>query len=306
MANSATPALKKKKTPFWKTEAFQGYLFVTPYLIAFTIFTGIPFISAFVLSFTNVKFISKLDNLKFVGFKNFIRFFSSSEALAALGRSALYTLIYVPVIMVLAFVLAYLLNKGVFWAKGIRSMFFLPYISNMVAVAVVFQLLLGPRGPFYLLQKFFGSEDPILPLLNQKWALPAVVLISVWKGIGLNFLTYLGALQGVDKSLIEAAEIDGANKWAQIRNVVIPAVAPTTFFLTISSIITSLQNFTVISSLTDGGPGQATTVMSINIVNTAFVKYETSYASAQALVVFVIVMIITAIQWRGQKKFENE
>ena len=306
MANSATPALKKKKTPFWKTEAFQGYLFVTPYLIAFTIFTGIPFISAFVLSFTNVKFISKLDNLKFVGFKNFIRFFSSSEAMTALGRSALYTLIYVPVIMVLAFVLAYLLNKGVFWAKGIRSMFFLPYISNMVAVAVVFQLLLGPRGPFYLLQKFFGSEDPILPLLNQKWALPAVVLISVWKGIGLNFLTYLGALQGVDKSLIEAAEIDGANKWAQIRNVVIPAVAPTTFFLTISSIITSLQNFTVISSLTDGGPGQATTVMSINIVNTAFVKYETSYASAQALVVFVIVMIITAIQWRGQKKFENE
>lgn len=306
MANSATPALKKKKTPFWKTEAFQGYLFVTPYLIAFTIFTGIPFISAFVLSFTNVKFISKLDNLKFVGLKNFIRFFSSSEAMAALGRSALYTLIYVPVIMVLAFVLAYLLNKGVFWAKGIRSMFFLPYISNMVAVAVVFQLLLGPRGPFYLLQKFFGAADPILPLLNQKWALPAVVLISVWKGIGLNFLTYLGALQGVDKSLIEAAEIDGANKWAQIRNVVIPAVAPTTFFLTISSIITSLQNFTVISSLTDGGPGQATTVMSINIVNTAFVKYETSYASAQALVVFVIVMIITAIQWRGQKKFENE
>lgn len=306
MANSTTPTVKKKKTPFWKTEAFQGYLFVTPYLIAFTIFTGIPFISAFVLSFTNVKFISKIDNLKFVGFKNFIRFFNSSEAMAALGRSALYTLIYVPVIMVLSFVLAYLLNKGVFWAKGIRSMFFLPYISNMVAVAVVFQLLLGPRGPFYLLQKFFGSADPILPLLNQKWALPAVVLISVWKGIGLNFLTYLGALQGVDKSLIEAAEIDGANKWAQIKNVVIPAVAPTTFFLTISSIITSLQNFTVISSLTDGGPGQATTVMSISIVNTAFVKYETSYASAQALVVFIIVMIITAIQWQGQKKFDNE
>ena len=226
MANSATPALKKKKTPFWKTEAFQGYLFVTPYLIAFTIFTGIPFISAFVLSFTNVKFISKLDNLKFVGFKNFIRFFSSSEAMAALGRSALYTLIYVPVIMVLAFVLAYLLNKGVFWAKGIRSMFFLPYISNMVAVAVVFQLLLGPRGPFYLLQKFFGSADPILPLLNQKWALPAVVLISVWKGIGLNFLTYLGALQGVDKSLIEAAEIDGANKWQQIRHITLPSLLP--------------------------------------------------------------------------------
>ena len=148
-----------------------------------------------------------------------------------------YTLIYVPVIMILSFILAYLLNKGVFWAKGIRSMFFLPYVSNMVAVAVVFQLMLGPRGPFYLLQKFFGVEDPIIPLLNQKWALPVVVLIAVWKGIGLNFLTYLGALQNVDKSQVEAVEIDGANKWQQIKNVVIPAVAPTTFFLTISSII---------------------------------------------------------------------
>lgn len=296
----AIPKAPKKKLGIG-SETVQGYLFVTPYLIAFTIFTGIPFISALVLSFTNVKFISKLDGLQFVGLKNFIRFFTSSEAMAALGRTGLYTLIYVPVIMVLSFVLAYLLNKGVFWAKGIRSFFFLPYISNMVAVAVVFQLLLGPRGPFFLLQQFMGVEEPILPLLNQKWALPTVVLISVWKGIGLNFLTYLGALQGVDRSLIEAAEIDGANKWKQIQNVVIPAVAPTTFFLVISSIITSLQNFTVISSLTDGGPGQATTVMSISIVNTAFVKYETSYAAAQALVVFLIVMVITAIQWRGQK-----
>lgn len=297
---------KKPRSRAERTEAITGYLFVTPYLIAFVLFTGIPFVSAFLMSFVNMKFISRLDNLKFVGLQNFVRFFQSSEALAALGRSVLYSVIYVPVIMVLSFVLAYLLNKGVFWAKGIRSMVFLPYISNMVAVAVVFQLMLGPRGPFYLLQKFLGVENPIIPLLNQTWALPAVVLIAVWKGIGLNFLTYLGALQGVDKSLVEAAEIDGATKWQQIKNVVIPAVAPTTFFLTISSIITSLQNFTVIQSLTDGGPGQATTVMSVNIVDTAFLQYDTSYAAAQALVMFAIVMVITLIQWRGQKKWADQ
>lgn len=301
-----TAKTRQKMSRSQRLEAATGYLFIAPYLIAFIIFTGIPFISAFVLSFVNVKFISKLDNLKFVGFDNFIRFFTNAEAMDALWRSVIYSLIYVPVIMVLSFILAYLLNKGVFWAKGIRSMVFLPYISNMVAVAIVFQLLLGPRGPFYLLQKFFGVEEPILPLLNQTWALPTVVLIAVWKSIGLNFLTYLGALQGVDKSLVEAAQIDGANKWQQIKNVVIPAVAPTTFFLTISSIITSLQNFTVISSLTDGGPGRATTVMSVNIVNTAFVKYETSYAAAQALVMFAIVMVITLIQWRGQKKWADQ
>lgn len=305
MARTAVKA-KHKMTRTERMEAATGYLFITPYLIAFVIFTGIPFLSAFALSFTNVKFISKLEGLQFVGLRNFIRFFSSAEALNALWRSCIYSLIYVPVIMVLSFVLAYLLNKGVFWAKGIRSMVFLPYISNMVAVAVVFQLLLGPRGPFYLLQKFFGAEEPVIPLLNQTWALPTVVLIAVWKGMGLNFLTYLGALQGVDVSLVEAASIDGANKWQQIKNVVIPAVAPTTFFLMISSIITSLQNFTVIQSLTDGGPGQATTVMSVNIVNTAFVKYETSYASAQALVMFAIVMVITLIQWRGQKKWADQ
>lgn len=301
-----TAKTRQKMSRSQRLEAATGYLFIAPYLIAFIIFTGIPFISAFVLSFVNVKFISKLDNLQFVGFKNFVRFFTNAEAMDALWRSVIYSLIYVPVIMVLSFILAYLLNKGVFWAKGIRSMVFLPYISNMVAVAIVFQLLLGPRGPFYLLQKFFGVEEPILPLLNQTWALPTVVLIAVWKSIGLNFLTYLGALQGVDKSLVEAAQIDGANKWQQIKNVVIPAVAPTTFFLTISSIITSLQNFTVISSLTDGGPGRATTVMSVNIVNTAFVKYETSYAAAQALVMFAIVMVITLIQWRGQKKWADQ
>lgn len=114
------------------------------------------------------------------------------------------------------------------------------------------------------------------------------------------------AVRCIAENQVEAAEIDGANKWQQIKNVVIPAVAPTTFFLTISSIITSLQNFTVIQSLTDGGPGQATTVMSLNIVNTAFVKYETSYAAAQALVMFAIVMVITLIQWRGQKKWADQ
>lgn len=298
-----TPKLHSRSK---RNEALTGYLFITPYLIAFVLFTGIPFISAFLMSFVNIKFISRLDDLQFVGLDNFIRFFQTPEDVAALGRSVIYSLIYVPVIMVLSFALAFLLNKGVFWSKGIRSMVFLPYVSNTVAVAVVFQLLLGPRGPFYLLQKFFGAENPVIPLLDQTWALPTTVLIAVWKGIGLNFLVYLGALQGVDKALIEAAEIDGATKWQQIKNVVIPAVAPTTFFLTISSIITSLQNFTIIQALTDGGPGQATTVMSVNIVDTAFVQYDTSYAGAQALVIFIIVMIITLIQWRGQKKWADQ
>lgn len=288
-----------------RQEAVTGYLFVTPYLIAFVIFTGIPFLSAFLMSLTNMKFLTNLDGVQFVGLKNFVRIFQTSGVMDALWRTFIYSLIYVPVIMALSFVLAYLLNKGVHAVKPIRSMVFLPYVSNMIAVAVVWQIMLGPRGPIYAVQKLFGSENPIIPLLDLKWALPTCVLIAVWKSLGLNFLTYLGALQNVPVELIEAAEIDGASKWQQIKNVVIPAVSPTTFFLTISSIITSLQNFTVIQGLTGGGPGDATRVMSLSIVDYAFTKYQTGFAAAQAILMFAIVMVITLIQWRGQKKWVN-
>lgn len=296
---------RHKLTRAERSEAAVGYAFVLPYLIAFVIFTGIPFVSAFLMSFVNIKFISKLDNLKFVGIDNFIRIFTTRTVYEALGRTVIYSLIYVPVIMVVSFVLAYLLNKGVYFVKPIRSMVFLPYVSNMIAVAIVWQIMLGPRGPLYAVQKLFGSDNPIIPLLSPQWALPTVVLISVWKSIGLNFLTYLGALQGVSQDLIEAAEIDGANKWQQIVNVVIPSVSPTTFFLVISSIITSLQNFTVIQGLTKGGPGESTWVMSLSIYNYAFTKFDTSFAAAQALLMFAIVMVITLIQWQGQKKWVN-
>lgn len=296
---------RHKLTRAERSEAAVGYAFVLPYLVAFVIFTGIPFISAFLMSFVNIKFISKLDNLKFMGIDNFIRIFTTQTVRDALFRTFIYSLIYVPVIMVVSFVLAYLLNKGVYAVKPIRSMVFLPYVSNMIAVAIVWQIMLGPRGPLYAVQKLFGAEQPLIPLLSPQWALPTVVLISVWKSIGLNFLTYLGALQGVSQDLIEAAEMDGANKWQQITNVVIPSVSPTTFFLLISSIITSLQNFTVIQGLTGGGPGESTWVMSLSIYNYAFTKFDTSFAAAQALLMFAVVMVITLIQWRGQKKWVN-
>lgn len=312
--DSATPRAGQKKpgnslryrhrmSGMEKKEAATGYLFVAPYLVMFVIFTGIPFFVAFILSFVNVKFISKLDNLQFVGVDNFIRMFNNQEVMAALGRTLIYSLMYVPLIMVLSFVFAYLLNRGVFMKKILRSMVFMPYVSNMMAVAVVFRLLLGPRGPLVPLYELLGMERP--PLLDGNLALPLVVVIAVWKTVGLNMLVYLGALQEVSQDLIEAAQIDGASRWQQIRHVVIPSISPTTFFLLISSIITSMQNYTVIQGLTEGGPGQATTTMAVSIVRTAFMQYETSFASAQALVVFAIVMLITVVQWYGQRKWVN-
>lgn len=296
---------KLKKFHWHNRENIVGYIFVIPYIILFMIFTGIPFISSFFLSFLNVKFITRLDNLKFVGLDNFKKIFTNSETLAALLRTFQYSIIYVPLIMVVGFILAVLLNKGVHLKNTIRGMVFLPYVSNMVAIAVVFKVLLGPNGPIISLLTSIGMQDPPLLLLDLKLALPTIVCIAVWKGVGLNMIVYLAALQDIPKELIEAAQIDGANKLQIILKIILPKLSPTTFFLLISSIITSLQNFTVIKSLTDGGPGQATTVISLSIVRTAFTKFQTSYASAQAILVFIIVMIITIIQWRGQEKWVN-
>lgn len=288
-----------------RRENLTGYAFIIPYLILFIVFTGIPFICSIVFSFTNITYISKLDNIRFAGLSNYIKIFQSPEVMAALLRTFLYSLVYVPVIMVLGFALAMIVNKGIHMKNVVRGMVFLPYVSNMVAVAIVFKIILGPNGPFYQLMQLLGMENSPLLLLSDKFALPTVALIAVWKGVGLNMITYLGALQNVPAELDEAAQIDGANKWQRIRNVVIPMISPTTFFLIISSIITSLQNFTVIQSLTEGGPGQSTTVMALSIVRSAFVQNNTSFASAQAMLIFVIVMIITLIQWRGQKKWVN-
>lgn len=287
-----------------KKENRYGWLFISPYLIFFTIFTGIPFVIAIVMSFLNVKYITRLDNLKFVGFQNFIKIFQNKEIMESLLRTFKYSLVYVPLIMVIGFLLAFILNKGVFLKNTTRSLVFMPYVSNMVAVAVIFKVLLGNGSPIIVALRNMGLNPPLL-LQDLKLALPTVAVISVWKGVGLNMVVYLGALQEVPAELIEAAQIDGATKWQRIRKVIIPLISPTTFFLVISSIIGSFQNFTVIQALTEGGPGQATTVMSVNIVRTAFTKFETSQASAMALIMFVIVMIVTLIQWHGQKKWVN-
>ena len=288
-----------------KKENIAGYTFIIPYVLLFIVFTGLPFLCSILFSVTNVTYISKLDNFKFVGIANFIKIFKTPEIMASLGRTFVYSLVYVPVIMILGFLLAVIVNKGVYFKNVIRGMVFLPYVSNMVAVAVIFKLLLGTSGPLFQVMKMLGVENPPLLLLSTKYALPTVALISVWKGLGLNMITYLGALQNVPAELDEAAQIDGATRLQRIKNVLLPMLSPTTFFLLISSIITSLQNFTVIQALTEGGPGQSTTVMSLSIVRSAFVQNNTSLASAQAIIVFIIVMIITIIQWRGQQKWVN-
>ncbi len=287
-------------------ESRTAWMFIAPYLIGYSLFHFLPLILSFLMSFTNLKYISKLDNVRFIGFANYLELFTDDMFKLSLGHSVLFTIVFVPLILILGLALAVVVNRKIYARNLIRGMVFMPYVSNMVAVAVVWSILLDPiSGPINMLLKSFGIENVPMWLMSSKSALVTVVLIAVWQGVGLQFITYLAALQGVPVELKEAASMDGANGWQIFRNVTLPCIAPTTFLLTITSIINSLKNFTIIQVLTAGGPGTSTSVLPLNIVNTAFSTMRMGYASAQAMVLFAIVMIITAVQWKMQERFAD-
>lgn len=283
-----------------------AWLFIAPYLLGYLIFHFAPIFISFLMSLTNIRYISRLDKVKFTGLANYIEMFSDPEFLNAFGNSILFSLMYVPLVMAIGLVMALLINQQLHARNAIRGMLFMPYVSNMVAIAIVWSVLLDPiSGIINSFLRSMGMTSPPMWLMGTKSALVTVVIIAVWQGVGLQFITYLAALQGVPLELKEAARIDGANTFQVFRAVTLPSIAPATFLLLITSVINSLKNFTIVQVLTEGGPGTSTTILPMNIVNTAFSSYRMGYASAQTVFMFLIVMGITLIQWRTKKKFED-
>lgn len=283
-----------------------AWLFIAPYLLGYLIFHFAPIFISFLMSLTNIRYISRLDKVKFTGLANYIEMFSDPEFLNAFGNSILFSLMYVPLVMAIGLVMALLINQQLHARNAIRGMLFMPYVSNMVAIAIVWSVLLDPiSGIINSFLRSMGMTSPPMWLMGTKSALVTVVIIAVWQGVGLQFITYLAALQDVPLELKEAARIDGANTFQVFRAVTLPSIAPATFLLLITSVINSLKNFTIVQVLTEGGPGTSTTILPMNIVNTAFSSYRMGYASAQTVFMFLIVMGITLIQWRTKKKFED-
>ncbi len=296
----------KNKNRFTIKESHTAWLFITPYLIGYLIFHFLPIAISFIISFTDIRFISNISNSNFIGLKNYFTMFQDHNFINALKNSLLFTVMYVPIIMIIGLTLAILVNQKIHARSTIRGMIFMPYVSNMVAIAVVWSILLDPlTGPVNSFLRSLGIQNVPSWLMSTDSALFTVVLISVWQSVGLQFITYLAGLQGVPTELKEAATIDGANKWQVFLNVTHPCLLPTTFLLTITSVITSFKNFTVIKVLTEGGPGTSTTVLPLNVVNTAFSSFQMGYASAQAMIMFVIVMLVTIVQWKVQSKYSD-
>lgn len=281
-----------------------GYLFILPGLIGFIAFIIIPFISSFILSFTEWNFVSGFSGIKFIGLKNFGKLFKDVWFTSSFSNNFIFAITVVPISLVLGLIIAVLIQKYVFGSSIAKVMIFMPYISSVVAIAIVWMVLLQPSyGPLNELLKSFGMTNPPKWLADMNWALPTLIFISIWQGLGYYVIIYIGGLNSIPNDLYESADIDGANFWHKLLYISIPLVSPTTFFLAITGIISSFKVFDLISVLTQGGPGTSTTVLAYYIYKSAFQYHNMGYASAMSWVIFVVIFMITIIQWKGQKKF---
>nr|WP_144340808.1 sugar ABC transporter permease [Paenibacillus darwinianus] len=282
------------------SEALWGYFFILPQAIGLIGFAMVPLILAFALS------LMQWDGFgarTFVGLDNFIGQFKDPDFNIAVVNTLYYTVLTVPTGIILSMLVAVGLNK----VKGkvlYRLFYFMPNITMSVAVAVVFMWLLnGDFGLINLyLRDWFGIQGPQW-LTDTRFVIPAISLLSVWVGLGGSMVLFLAGLQGISATYYEAAEIDGANKWQQLRHITIPLLSPTTFFVTIISIISSFQVFDQSFVMTGGGPAKASYTMVFHIYDSAFVDFTFGKSTAAAVILFVIILVLTLIQMRISKRW---
>lgn len=306
-SNSTVKKFKKKsRGPFsgWQ-ENLAGWIFVAPMLIGTSVLVLFPMLSSLILSFTDWNVVAGYENATFVGLKNFIALFNHEVFLKAL-KNNFVLLIAVPITLILSLAIAVIINKYIYFKDVFKVIFFMPFISSIVAVAVVFRVLFHPtRGPINQFLMSLGIENPPGWIADITYALPSVMIIMIWTGIGFNLIIYLAGLQNIPKELYEAAKIDGASAWYQFTKITIPLVSPTSFMLLISGIISSFKTFDLILVLTNGGPANSTNVPVVYLYEQAFLDLKAGYASSVAIVLFIIILLITYIQFVVEKKWVN-
>ncbi|MEO6941739.1 MAG: sugar ABC transporter permease [Terrimesophilobacter sp.] len=277
------------------------YLFVSPAMLLLLTFGIFPILVAAVISTTNMNIsaFASWSNVDFVGLDNFTKLFADPDFWQALGNTVLYAVVGVPAIVLLSLGTALLLNRsqnGFF--RALRSFYFVPAITAIVAVALVWSYLYNTQfGLFNYLLSLVGAE-PVQWLSDPWLAKFSVGLVAVWRGTGLNIIIFLAALQGVPKEYLEAASIDGAGEWRRTFSITIPLLRFAIFFVSITTTIAWLQFFDEPFVLTDGGPLGATASVSIFLYKEGFRLNQFGYASAGSVVLFAIIAIITLVQLR--------
>ncbi len=287
--------LKKKQL-----DNIQGWLFITPPLIVFSVFIFIPMGVAFFISLQKWNLLSPM---KFIGLANYIKMFSSDHFWNSVMVSLLYAAGTVPVTVLLGLVIAIMLNQDLHGVSFYRIMIYLPVITSMAAAAIVFQYLFEPNIGFFNYVLSIFHLPPMQWLNDRHQALIAVIIVGIWKRVGYNAIIFLAGLQAIPRYYYEAATIDGASKFQMVRSITIPLLSSVTFFVTVMQIIASLKVFTSIVVMTEGGPARGTDVLPYFLYKNAFQYHKMGYASTAAIFLFTIIFIFTLLQFKyGEKR----
>ena len=285
-------------------EAATGYAFVLPQMAGFVLLCLIPIFHVLSYSLYNKNML--FDTSIYVGFDNYVRLFKDSLFLTTLKNTLIFSLILVPMNVLLSLMLAIYLGEGKAGSRYIRTIIFLPVVTSGVAWAIVWKYLLqgGTAGPINWLLSQIGIAGPNW-LYEKNWAMFSVVFNRVLKNLGTNVLIFYGAVMNMPGEVIEAARIDGAHGLSLFRYIKAPLLMPTTLMVTIVTVIGSMRVFDTIKLMTDGGPEGSTMVLVYYIYHKAFRTFETGYAAAIATVLFAMVLLLTALQWQLRKKVSH-
>jgi multiple sugar transport system permease protein len=300
-ALAAQPA-RRGSSPLARRKAIEGYLYISPFLIGFLVFTAYPLLASFYLSFTSYNIISAPN---WIGLDNYQRAFTlDNQFWASLGRTARYALMVVPLGIVCSLLAALLLNQGFKGTAAFRTVFFLPSITPIIASVLIWLWMLQPSiGVVNYLLSLVGIPGPPW-VQSTAWAIPSLVILSLWNTAGgSRMIVFLAGLQGVPQELYEAAHIDGASAWQRFWNVTVPMISPTIFFNLVVSVIAALSVFSVAYIGTQGGPAYATYFYVYHLYVSAFQFNLMGYASALAWVFLVIVLALTVLQFALQKRW---
>ena len=300
-ASAVRPDLRKRRKGLSKLEqGYMGFFLILPWLIGFCVFKLYPFISSLVYSFTDYDLFKGAQH--FVGFQNYIDAFTKSKNVKALQVTFAYAFMTVPLKLIFALFIAYILN---FKIKGVglfRTAYYVPSIlGGSVAIAVLWKALFKSDGVVNTILAALGFES-INFLADKSWALFIICLLRVWQ-FGSAMVLFLAALKGVPEDLYEAASIDGASKGRQFISITIPLISPVIFYNLVTQLVQAFQEFNGPYIITQGGPRNATTLISLIVYNSAFKDYKVGLSSAMAWVMFVITTVLTLIAFTSQKKW---
>ncbi len=274
-------------------EAAAGYLFLAPNIVGFLVFMIFPVIGSLLLSFADWNLITSPEG---VGVANYQELIKDQVYWQSLSNTVLYSFASVLLNIVLSLLLASLLYRKIHCLNLFKTIFFLPVVFSSVAIALIWVWLFDFQMGLLNYILSWVKLGPYPWLNSPQWALWSVILVAVWKGIGYNMVIFLAALHGVPGELYEVAKIDGANAWRTFWNVTWPMISPSTFFVTITSIISSFQVFDLTTVLTNGGPANATNTLVMLVYQNAFQFFRMGYASAIAYTLFGIILIFTILQ----------